>query len=189
MFMKGSGWMIKLMGMESIPIMGVRSTRGSGNMTKKAAMASKSGRMEPNMRENISKGESMALELSNGLMEVLTKVNFLKMISTDRVNLLGQTAKSTADNGIETKCTAKEGPSHTQTAENMKATITKTRNKAKGHSPGPTAESTSAPGKMENKMGKAHTRLLEETVKMGSGRTAREFNGYRIEQNVKNKKS
>jgi hypothetical protein len=73
-FMMVNGWMIKLMGLESIVIWMEQNMKDIGKKINNMEMDWKHGQMAPSMKDNMFKEKNMEQGDSHGLMEVLIMV-------------------------------------------------------------------------------------------------------------------
>ena len=108
MFMKANGIMIKHKEEELMNIPMVPFTLVIGKKTDRMAMELKHGQITPNMKEITSLAKNTALVLLNGLMVLLTLVNFSITIFMEKECILGQTIGDMKVSGVPIKCMEKE---------------------------------------------------------------------------------
>jgi hypothetical protein len=79
-----------------------------GKKTSNMVMELKPGRMLQNMKVITNMGRNTVSVLSNGLMDLLTSVNFTTITYTEKEFTRGQIIENTRENGEQTKCMEKE---------------------------------------------------------------------------------
>lgn len=99
MSMMDSGWMTKLMDLESIVILMVLNMKVTGKKINNTEMVLKHGQMVLNIKDNMFKVKNTALENSHGLMEVPIMVILLKTTSKVKENITGLMEESTTVTG------------------------------------------------------------------------------------------
>jgi hypothetical protein len=102
-FMKVNGAMIWPMEMAPILIMVVLDTKESGKMTCKTERASKSGQMEPSMRENIKMVKKTGKESSFSLTKASMKETSKTMKFQAMAIIIGKMVKFIRESGRRIK--------------------------------------------------------------------------------------